>query len=158
METFNSCLFFSIEELVHESWAIHLLHFCLHLLLCIFKAEVLHSLVTVFLFKFTFIEEQHHWMKFAFWEMRKRNGGGAKFYLGEILSWVFNSFLFGFLSSLPTGVSLRDKWKKKKRKPASPDSANICWALSRYQILCEVLIGPWCPSTCVFYRVFRKRD
>lgn len=147
METFNSCLFFSIEELVHESWAIHLLHFCLHLLLCIFKAEVLHSLVTVFLFKFTFIEEQHHWMKFAFWEMRKRNGGGAKFYLGEILSWVFNSFLFGFLSSLPTGVSLRD-----------PDSANICWALSRYQILCEVLIGPWCPSTCVFYRVFRKRD
>lgn len=37
-------------------------------------------------------------------------------------------FLFGFLSCLLTGVSLQDKWgkKKKERKPASLDSANIC--------------------------------
>ena len=31
-----------------------------------------------FSFKFTFTKELHHCMKFAFWEMRKRNEGGAK--------------------------------------------------------------------------------
>lgn len=70
-------------------------------------------------------------MKFAFWEMRKRNGGGAKFYLGE------SSTLF-YLASLVLYLleSLCEVNEKKKKKKGNPH-------LLIQQIFVEHLVGTY---------------